>query len=112
MARSRLPAAWRRLNADARAKHRVLRHVRRRVRANGSLPPPESAEVAGLRYVTDRARGIRRLGRPKRFRYVGADGRPLRDTADLARRALRAGSVDAVHSVLEPLALTMAGARH
>ena len=32
-----------------------------------------------------------------------------RQAADLARRALRAGSVDAVHAVLEPLALTMAG---
>src|SRR5262245_51555241 len=85
MARSRLPAAWRRLNADAREKHRVLRHVRRRVRTNGALPPPESAEVAGLRYVTDHARGIRRLGRPKRFRYVGADGCPLRNAVDLAR---------------------------
>jgi phosphoenolpyruvate-protein phosphotransferase (PTS system enzyme I) len=32
-----------------------------------------------------------------------------RQAADLARRALRADSVDAVHAVLEPLALTMAG---
>jgi phosphoenolpyruvate-protein phosphotransferase (PTS system enzyme I) len=34
-----------------------------------------------------------------------------RQAAELARRALRAGSADAVHAVLEPLALTMAGAR-
>ncbi len=38
-----------------------------------------------MRYVTDRTRGIRRVGRPKRFHYIGADGRPLRNTADLAR---------------------------
>ena len=80
-----LPLAWRRLHADERAKHRVLHRVRKRVRTNGDLPPPESAKAAGLRYVTDRVPGIRRVGRPKHFRYRTADGRRLTSAADLAR---------------------------
>ena len=85
MARQQLPRAWRELHADERRKHRVLHRVRSTVHANGDLPPPESAKAAGLRYVTDQRPGIRRLGRPKRFRYVDADGRPLANAADEAR---------------------------
>src|SRR6185295_20065865 len=77
MSRPTLPLAWRRLDADQRKKHRVLHHVRTKVRVNGDLPPTESAKAAGLRYVTDRGPGIRRVGRPKHFRYLTADGRRL-----------------------------------
>ncbi len=45
-----------------------------------------TARAAGLRYVTDRAPGIRRQRRGKGFTYVAADGRILRDPA--ARRRI------------------------
>lgn len=43
------------------------------------------AETAGLRYVSDQEDGLRRLGVAPRFRYVRADGTPLRDKAVLER---------------------------
>ena len=51
-------------------------------------PPPdplESAQAAGLRYVSDATPGIRRRRAGRGFAYVSADGRPLRDNAALAR---------------------------
>lgn len=48
-----------------------------------------SAATAGLRYVTDRAPGIRRKKGPGGFKYVGPDGKVIRGAAELARiRAL------------------------
>src|ERR1700760_4571636 len=47
--------------------------------------PAESAHEAGLRYVSDAKPGIRRLGQAKRFRYVGVDGKAVRDRETLAR---------------------------
>ncbi|HEX7603234.1 MAG TPA: DNA topoisomerase IB [Polyangiaceae bacterium] len=48
----------------------------------------EAARSAGLRYVSEAVPGVRRLG-ACRFRYVGPDGRAVRDAATLARiRAL------------------------
>jgi len=41
--------------------------------------PKASAEEAGLRYVTDTVPGIRRRRSGKGFRYVGPDGKPIRD---------------------------------
>src|SRR3954452_19705010 len=42
--------------------------------------------VPGLRHVCDeRVPGIRRLGAPGKFRYVRADGRKVKDAAELAR---------------------------
>ena len=92
----RLPASWRRLGAeqrraaDAQARMRtVVRARASRARKQGQAPaldPIESASVAGLRYVNDeRMRGIRRLGRPDRFRYTLPTGRPLRDAAEQQR---------------------------
>jgi DNA topoisomerase I len=47
------------------------------------------ARDAGLRYVDDRIPGIRRVRRGRSFAYVHADGRPVRDEAELQRiRAL------------------------
>lgn len=43
------------------------------------------ALVPGLRYVTVGEPGIRRLGKPPRFRYIDPQGRPVRD-ADTVRR--------------------------
>ena len=45
----------------------------------------ESAEAAGLRYVTDAAPGIRRQRRGRGFVYVGADGAVVQDRAELDR---------------------------
>jgi DNA topoisomerase-1 len=47
------------------------------------------AMVPGLRYVSDEMPGIRRKKRGSHFAYVGVDGKPLRDEAELTRiRAL------------------------
>ncbi|MGH7717651.1 MAG: DNA topoisomerase IB, partial [Gemmatimonadaceae bacterium] len=45
----------------------------------------ESAHAAGLHYVTDEMPGIRRLPRGRGFSYVGTDGLPIRDRAELDR---------------------------
>jgi DNA topoisomerase-1 len=55
---------------------------------NTTAPPPanlESAEAAGLVYVSDEDPGIRRRRAAKGFRYVGPEGTPVRDEATLAR---------------------------
>jgi DNA topoisomerase-1 len=54
-----------------------------------STPPAESAEAAGLRYVTDTMPGIRRRRAGKGFSYAGPDGSPVKDRRVLERiRAL------------------------
>ncbi|HJU65972.1 MAG TPA: hypothetical protein VJ596_09855 [Gemmatimonadaceae bacterium] len=45
----------------------------------------ESAHAAGLRYVTDEMPGIRRRRRGRGFAYIGVDGAPIRDRAELER---------------------------
>jgi DNA topoisomerase-1 len=45
----------------------------------------ESAEAAGLRYVTDAAPGIRRQRRGRGFTYLGVDGTVIRDPSELDR---------------------------
>ncbi len=47
--------------------------------------PVESAKEAGLRYVTDSKPGITRRRHGKAFRYLDANGGPLRDEATLKR---------------------------
>ena len=44
-----------------------------------------SAKAAGLRYVSDRQPGLRRLKTAKGFRYTEPDGAPVRDKETLAR---------------------------
>jgi len=88
----RLPASWTDLERGARsaASHDAPRPGSPTGDALARLQHPvASAKVAGLRYVTDaRTSGIRRLGPPKRFRYVGPDRRPV-GASDLQRiRAL------------------------
>jgi DNA topoisomerase-1 len=46
---------------------------------------PAAAKAAGLRYVGDHQPGIARKRTSKGFRYVDADGRPVRDEDILAR---------------------------
>jgi DNA topoisomerase I len=53
------------------------------------LQPEQSARAAGLVYVSDAVPGIARKPAGSGFRYLGADGRLVRDPATLARiRAL------------------------
>jgi DNA topoisomerase I len=47
--------------------------------------PQESARAAGLRYVTDRAPGIRREKRGDDFVYFASDGMQITDEQELAR---------------------------
>ena len=50
-----------------------------------SSDPLESAEEAGLRYVRGSGPCIRRVRCGRSFRYIGPDGKPLRDRKHLAR---------------------------
>jgi len=56
-------------------------------RATPTADPVASARAAGLRYVSDRAPGIRRRRRGKGFAYRLPDGTPLRDRAERRRIA-------------------------
>lgn len=47
--------------------------------------PVESAQNAGLRYVSDTMPGIRRKKAGKGFTYVGQDGKTIRNAKELAR---------------------------
>ncbi len=47
--------------------------------------PVESAQAAGLRYVSDTQPGIRRKRAGKGFVYVGTDGKTIRDAKELSR---------------------------
>lgn len=50
-----------------------------------SIDPLESAQAAGLRYVSDAMPGIRRRKAGTGFSYIGLDGRPIRDKTVLQR---------------------------
>jgi DNA topoisomerase-1 len=81
-----LPAAWRNLNREKRRQAAAASRIRSLARAKAALPPPESAKIAGLRYVDDRRiPGIRRIGSKTRIRYVGPNGRTVSDRAELQR---------------------------
>jgi DNA topoisomerase-1 len=70
---------------------RVVRRPSPQSRSAADLPllaspdPVESARAAHLRYVSDGSPGIRRVRAGKGFRYVGPDGRPVRDEETLRR---------------------------
>ena len=49
------------------------------------IDPVQSARAAGLRYVSDRQPGLRRVKSSKGFRYTDAEGAPVRDGETLAR---------------------------
>ena len=57
----------------------------RKSKLNLITDPQESAKAAGLRYVTDTQPGIRRKRHGKHFRYIDAEGKPVRDPETLAR---------------------------
>jgi len=54
-------------------------------RRNTSSDPIESAQSAGLRYVSDTAPGIARKRAGKGFSYVGPDGERISDKKEIAR---------------------------
>src|SRR6185436_5238556 len=82
---AKLPLAWRALHSDARRKIVASHKIRSLVRMKSQLPAPESAKIAGLRYVNEEhTPGIRRLGSAKRVRYVMPNGRRA-PAAELAR---------------------------
>jgi DNA topoisomerase-1 len=70
---------------------RVEKKVIKRLREVPALAPEvvsdpvESAQAAGLRYVSDIQPGIRRKKAGKGFAYVGTDGKTIRDAGELAR---------------------------
>jgi len=69
---------------------RVERPVKRARRLAAPSPevvsdPVESAQAAGLRYVSDTQPGIRRKKSGKGFSYLGTDGKTIRDSRELAR---------------------------
>ena len=53
--------------------------------SNLDVNPLKSAKVAGLRYVSDRRPGIRRVRTGAGFKYVGPDGRTIKDRDELQR---------------------------
>ena len=55
------------------------------IKLNSAAPPVAAALSAGLRYVNDAEPGIRRLKQGRGFRYVAANGRAIRDGAELER---------------------------
>ena len=55
-----------------------------------NLEGRRSAKVARLRYVTDTTTGIRRVRQGRKFSYLSARGKPLRDAAVLERIRLLA----------------------
>jgi DNA topoisomerase I len=75
---------------------RVEKPARRRIRRPATIPAPEvvsdpveSAQSAGLRYVSDTMPGIRRKKAGKGFAYVDRDGKAIKDPKEIARiRAL------------------------
>ncbi|HKB12470.1 MAG TPA: hypothetical protein VKD69_17535, partial [Vicinamibacterales bacterium] len=83
---SRLPAPWRALHREKARRVAANARVRSLAHAKAALPPPESARIAGLRYVDDRrVPGIRRIGSTTRIRYVAPNGRTIGDAAELQR---------------------------
>ena len=84
-AMAKLPLAWRALHTDSRRKIVAKSRIRSIVRAKAQLPAPESAKIAGLRYVNEALTpGIRRLGSPKRLRFVMPSGKRV-SPAELRR---------------------------
>jgi DNA topoisomerase I len=76
--------------ARVRAETDTRRPPHRRGRGSAVDPclaadPLDAAKAAGLRYVTDAEPGIRRRRAGKHFRYLDADGDPVRDPAKLRR---------------------------
>ncbi len=76
---------WKRADGSARRRSRT----RQASSIDPIGDPAESAQAAGLRYVSDIMPGIRRKKSGKGFSYTGPDGKTIRDPREIARiRAL------------------------
>ena len=64
---------------------RALLHATHTLPARLALEPQAAAKAASLSYVTDAQAGISRSGSAKRFWYVAASGKRIRDVATLGR---------------------------
>lgn len=53
--------------------------------ASGTGDPVSAARAARLRYVTDQVPGLQRKRAGKHFSYLGVDGKPIRERAELRR---------------------------
>src|SRR5687767_6557362 len=77
--------------ATRRRWRRVEKKVKKRMRPTATRPPEvvsdpvETAQSAGLRYVSDTMPGIRRKKAGQGFTFVGPDGKTIRDAKELAR---------------------------
>jgi DNA topoisomerase I len=84
LAMATLPRTWQRLKAEQQRAKRAAAALPGRVRAADAPDPVKSAQIAGLRYVSDETTpGIRRLGKPNRFRYVDPRGRTIKNRTTL-----------------------------
>jgi DNA topoisomerase I len=80
---------WQRTPGKTRARSRPRSRSRQAPVPEAVNDPVESAEAAGLRYVSDTMPGIRRRKSGAGFSYVAPDGKTIRNSAELARiRAL------------------------
>jgi DNA topoisomerase-1 len=73
---------------EARVREGLKVGRRAKVRVDSMVEAPdakESAQAAGLRYVSDAKPGIRRVKAGKGFRYTDADGKAVRDKETLGR---------------------------
>ena len=71
--------------ATKRPQSRAIKRPKRRRAEPASAPGSRFAKAASLRYVSDRAPGIRRRRRGRSFVYLDAAGRTIRDPQVLAR---------------------------
>jgi DNA topoisomerase I len=85
----KIPASWRVLQRNQLDDSKAIRRVRAVAgrKPGRQIDPVESAGAARLRYISQSATpGIRRIGSPKRFRYIHENGKPVnRTTAERAR---------------------------
>ncbi len=84
-----VPKAWRDLEREKSRQRRTLGRlrdvVRRRAASAEPINPVESAQVAGLRYIDEQTRGIRRTGRAPNFQYIRPDGKRVTEPAERQR---------------------------
>lgn len=67
----------------ARKVHNRLVH--RKIQSIINSDPVESAQVVGLKYVTDQQPGIKREQRRNKFVYIGVDGKTIQDQDEIRR---------------------------
>jgi len=72
-------------HVDQRTERNAIRVHSAAMETDISADAPAVARAAGLRYVSDAKPGIARIAHKDGFRYVDADGAPVRDEATLGR---------------------------